>query len=303
MPAIARHRSLVGRSAEQARPRGARFGSSVRLPVCDGVGMDRHTTVNQAFWDDVAPHHAQSDFYGIERFLTEKDSLGEIERAELGDASGRSICHLQCHIGLDSLSLANRGADVTGVDFSAESLRIARDLSDRTGIPATFVESDVLAAADILDANFDIIFTTRGVMMWIADLDSWARNCARLLRPGGSFYLLDIHPLGMVLHQTDSGLRLASSYFGGSEPIVRAADSSYAVSDVGLNHRETPEWVHPVGDVLTALVRAGISIEFLHEHPGDDYAPTSLAPSGEQPGVAQLPTLYSIRGHRSGRPI
>lgn len=261
--------------------------------------MDRNTAVNQAFWDDVAPHHARSDFYAIERFLTERDSLGDIEVAELGDVSGRSICHLQCHLGLDSLSLANRGAVVTGVDFSAESLRIARELSDRTGIPATYVQSDVLVAAETLDTTFDVVFTTRGVMMWIADLDSWARNCAQLLRLGGTFYLLDIHPLGMVLHQTDSGLQLASSYFGNSQPTVSEADASYAVSNVGLNHRETREWVHPLGDILTALIRAGIVIEFLREHPSDDHAPTTLSPSGERPGVPQLPALYSIRGHRT----
>lgn len=138
--------------------------------------MDEHAKINQAFWDEVAPHHARSEFYAVERFLAEPDRLGDIESAEIGDVSGRAICHLQCHIGLDTLSLARRGAEVTGVDFSAESLRIARELAERTGIPATFVESDALSAAETLDAQYDVVFTTRGVLMWIADINGWART-------------------------------------------------------------------------------------------------------------------------------
>lgn len=251
--------------------------------------MDEHTKINQAFWDEVAPHHARSEFYAVERFVADPDRLGEPERSELGEVSGRSLCHLQCHIGLDSLALAYRGAEVTGVDLSEESLKIARDLSARTGIPATFVQSDVLAAADTLDSRYDIVFTTRGVLMWVSDLAAWARTCARLLRPGGVFYLLDVHPLAMVLEEQDAGLRQTGSYFGG-EPSVVEADASYAVRDVGLTHRETHEWVHPVGAVVSALIDAGIMIDFLHEHPADDH----------EPGSAGLPVLYSVRGRLAG---
>jgi 2-polyprenyl-3-methyl-5-hydroxy-6-metoxy-1,4-benzoquinol methylase len=260
--------------------------------------MSEHAAVNKAFWDDVAPHHARSDFYAVEAFIADPDRLGTIETTELGDVAGRSICHLQCHIGLDTLSLARRGAAVTGLDFSDESLRVARELSERTGIPATFVQSDVLAAADTLNTTYDVVFTTRGVLMWIGDLDGWAANCARLLSPGGTFYLLDIHPLAMALQQTESGLQLIRSYFGGGQPTVTEADASYAVRDVGLVHRATHEWIHPVGDVVTALSTAGIMIEFLHEHAADDFAPTNLSPTQTQPGVADLPALYSVRGHR-----
>lgn len=258
--------------------------------------MDDHTRVNRAFWDEVAPHHAASEFYAVERFVADPDSLGAIETAELGDVSGLSICHLQCHLGLDTLSLARRGATVTGVDFSAESLRLAAGLAERTGIPATFVHSDVVAAAATLGDTYDLVFTTRGVLMWIADLDLWARSCSDLVRPGGAFYLLDIHPLAMVLHPAASGFTLESSYFGGAEPIISTADASYAVSGVGLSHQETREWVHPVGRVITALAGAGLRIDFLHEHPADERSPTSLSPSAS--GAAGLPGLYSVGAHR-----
>ncbi|SDT39069.1 class I SAM-dependent methyltransferase [Microlunatus soli] len=262
--------------------------------------MDENSAVNREFWDEIAPHHAGSDYYAIERFVASPDSLGLIEKSELGDVAGRSICHLQCHLGLDSLSLARLGADVTGVDFSGASLRIARELCERTRLPARFVESDVLTAAATLQTEYDIVFTTRGVLMWIGDLAGWADNCLRLLRPGGTFYLLDIHPLGMAVEQTGSGLRLASSYFGGGAPSITEEDASYAVSGVGLTHRETREWIHPVGEVVTALAGAGLVIEFLHEHPDDGYAPTTLSATADVAGVPELPALFSIRAHRPG---
>ena len=106
--------------------------------------------MNRAFGDEIAPRHAASEFYAVERFLSTKDSLGEIEKAEAGSVDGLSICHLQCHLGLDTLSLAARGATVTGLDFSAESLRVARDLATRSGIAADFVQADVLDAAETL---------------------------------------------------------------------------------------------------------------------------------------------------------
>lgn len=259
--------------------------------------MGDHTAVNQAFWDEISPHHLESDFYAVEQFISGGDSLGAIERAEFGPATGQSICHLQCHIGLDSLSLAKQGATVTGLDFSAESVRIARELSTRTQIAADFVRADVVDAAETLGTTFDAVFTTRGVVMWIADLDRWADNCVRLLRPGGTFYLLDLHPLGMVLHPKDTGFALASSYFGNACPNVTSADASYAVSDVGLKNQETHEWVHPVGDVVSALAGAGLVIDFLHEHLSDAHSPTSLADRDHAANAPQLPALYSVRAH------
>jgi len=259
--------------------------------------MSDHFVVNQAFWDEIAPHHAASDFYAVEHFAATRDSLGEIENAEVGPLAGLSICHLQCHIGLDTLSLAGRGATVTGLDFSAESLRVARDLAARTEIPASFVQADVLDAAAVLGTRYDMVFTTRGVLMWIADLARWADNCVKLLRSGGTFYLLDIHPLAMVLSPSGDGLRLTSSYFGGQQPTVTSADSSYAVRDVGLQHRETHEWVHPVGDVVSALAGAGLVVDFLHEHAGDSHSPTTLSADLADPSVPRLPALFSIRAH------
>ncbi|HEU5486428.1 MAG TPA: class I SAM-dependent methyltransferase, partial [Microlunatus sp.] len=181
-----------------------------------------------------------------------------------------------------------------------ESLRIARDLAARTDLPADFVQTDVLDAATALDRRYDLVFTTGGVMMWIADLARWADSCTRLLRPGGAFYLLDIHPLAMVLSATETGFTLGSSYFGDEHPNATSADASYAVRDIGLVHQETREWIHPVGSVVSALADAGLVIDFLHEHPGDAQSPTNLAETSGAEDSLQLPALYSVRAHLPG---
>lgn len=260
--------------------------------------MDEHTSVNRLFWDEISPHHAASDHYDIQSFLDGQNTLGAIELAEVGDVAGKQMLHLQCHIGLDTLSWARRGAEVTGVDFSPAALDIARDLATQTGADARFVVSDVMDAATTLDDTYDIVFTSRGVLMWFSDLTRWAGVCYQLLRPGGMFYLLDIHPLGMAIEQTDTGIRLARSYFAAEDPDVTSEDGSYAVHDVGLTNTTTHEWIHPIGDVLTALINAGITIDSLREWPTDTHAPTTLSSSEEHAGIPQLPGLFSIRGHR-----
>ena len=257
--------------------------------------MDQHALVNRQFWDEIAPHHAASDFYAVRKFVGGRDTLGEIELAEVGDVAGKQLVHLQCHIGLDTLSWVRRGADVTGVDFSAESLRIARELAAQTGLPARFVESDVVAAPELLDRTYDVVFTSRGVLMWLGDLHAWATACVRFMRPGGVFYLLDIHPLAMAVVEVDGGLSLRSSYFGNVEPAITNDDGSYAVRDVGLTNSETYEWIHPVGDVVSALVRAGITVEFLHEFPADEPHPSIH--NRDRTDNPQLPGLFSVRGH------
>ncbi len=256
--------------------------------------MTGHTDVNQSFWDEVAPLHAASGYYRLDEFLAGADALGDREVAEVGDVTGRTMAHLMCHIGLDSLSWARRGAQVTGVDFSTEAIRIARGLAERSGIDATFVRSDVFSAADRLGRGaFDIVFLSRGILMWIEDITAWAEACATLLKPGGVFYLLDIHPVALALAPTDSGYVLRGSYFHASEPSIVVKDGSYALSGVGMQHQETREWSHSLGDVVTALVESGIRIEFLHEFPADEQPPDSSM---------ALPGLFSIRGTRFSSP-
>lgn len=250
--------------------------------------MDRHTAINQRLWDELAPLHAESEFYDVDAFRRGESTLGQVEIDELGDVTGKRVVHLMCHFGLDTLSWARLGAHVTGLDFSAEAVRIARELADRTGVDATFVCADVLSAADVVDATYDIVFMSKGVMMWIEDLAVWARTCARLLEPGGVFYLLDSHPLANAV--------AGGSYFPTPEPTVVVADGSYAVSNAGLKHQESREWSHSLGDVVTALAQAGIRIEFVHEFPASEAERFPLPELGNP----LLPAFFSVCGVKAG---
>ncbi|HLK44205.1 MAG TPA: class I SAM-dependent methyltransferase, partial [Thermoleophilia bacterium] len=156
--------------------------------------VDERLAVNRAMWDARVPVHVASDFYNVEGFRRGELSIAPFEPAELGDVAGRRLVHLQCHFGLDTLSLARLGADVTGVDFSPVALDEARRLADETGLLARFVEATVDRARDVLDGNFDIVYTSWGVLVWLPDLGGWARTIAGLLRPGGFVYLVDEHP-------------------------------------------------------------------------------------------------------------
>ncbi|MFD2078749.1 Methyltransferase domain-containing protein [Actinopolymorpha cephalotaxi] len=264
--------------------------------------MDQHTTVNQAMWNELAPLHAASDYYDVESFLRGKSTLGALELAEVGDVTGKRLLHLMCHFGMDTLSWVREGAQVTGVDFSEEAIGIARDLATRTNTEAEFVVCDVLAAADHLNDTYDVVFLSKGVLMWIGDLDAWAATCARLLRPGGVLYVLDYHPLAMALSESGSaegGLTLHGSYFGRADPTVVVKDGSYAVSDAGMAHQESREWTHTLGEVVTAVARAGITIEFLHEFPAR--AGGMPMPNLDRDGVRdELPAMFSVRAVRAG---
>src|SRR3954452_15106402 len=132
--------------------------------------MDEHRTVNRAHWDEATDVHVASDFYDVASFKAGTNRLHGIERAELGDVSGKSLLHLQCHFGLDSLSWARLGAQVTGIDFSANAIELARSLSEQTGIPARFIQTNIYDLPEVLSEQFDVVFTSYGVISWLPDL-------------------------------------------------------------------------------------------------------------------------------------
>ena len=138
-------------------------------------------------WDDWAPIHAASEFYDLQGFRADRDVLRGFEHDEVGDVAGKTLLHLQCHIGTDTLSWAHRGARVTGLDFSAPAIDIARALAVELDLAAaTFVESDVYAAPTALNqATYDIVYTGLGALCWLPDLTEWARTAASLIAPDG----------------------------------------------------------------------------------------------------------------------
>ena len=231
--------------------------------------MKTELATNQQLWNDWTDLHETSDFYDLPGFKAGKSSLRPIERAELTDVVSRSLLHLQCHFGLDTLSWARDGAVVTGVDFSDRSIALAQALSAELSIPATFVCSDIEHLPDALSGQFEIVVSTYGVLPWLRDLPRWAEVIAHFLKPGGIFYLVDDHPVMRTLRMNDRGeLIVANPYFFTPEPSRMAARGSYAApGDAQTPLREWYIWNHSLGEILAALIGAGLQIEFLHEFP------------------------------------
>ena len=227
--------------------------------------MDRQLQVNRRNWNERTPVHAASDFYDVEGFKAGRITLRDLERGEVGEVSGKTLLHLQCHFGLDTMSWARLGAKPTGVDFSDAAIDLAQSLNDESGLGVRFIHSNIYDLPDVLDEQFDIVFTSYGVLCWLPDLDRWARVVSNHLKPGGVFYIAEFHPLMGTFEQSEAGkIRPAWSYFE-NEFFFEGNERSYA----GTDPIESPnyEWGHSLGEIVTALTGAGLVIEFLHEFP------------------------------------
>ncbi len=227
--------------------------------------MDKRLKVNRRSWNERTPVHAASDFYDVEGFKAGRITLRDLERREVGEVSGKTLLHLQCHFGMDTMSWARLGAKPMGVDFSDTAIDLARSLNDEVGLGTRFIHSNIYDLPGVLHEQFDIVFTSYGVLCWLPDLDKWARVVSNHLKPGGVFYIAEIHPLMQAFEQSESSeIRPAWNYFE-NEFFFEGNDQSYAGSD--LIESPNYEWGHSLGEIVTALIDAGMSIEFLHEFP------------------------------------
>ncbi len=264
--------------------------------------MNEYIETNRRHWDETVAHHVDSDFYDVASFKAGRSTLLPLERAELGDVRGKTLLHLQCHFGLDTLSWAREGAIVTGVDFSAEAIRTARNLATELNLDARFLEANVYDLPSVLDAQFDIVFASYGVIAWLPDIAAWARVAASYVRPGGTFYLAEIHPLLNSIWDSPSAndVRMRHSYFGGPEPELDDADGTYATSDSLQNRRNYQFW-HPLGNVVTSVIAAGLRLEYLHEFPYCCFAALPGMTRHDDgtyhlpEGAPQIPLLFSLR--------
>ena len=219
---------------------------------------------NRANWDERVPIHVASDFYDVEGFVAGQTSLDEFEISEIGPmVKDRTLVHLQCHFGLDTLSWARLGAEVTGLDFSAPAIAAARELAATVGVEARFVEGNVYDAPALLGESYDVVYTGKGAINWLPDIGSWAGVLAAVCKPGGMVYVPEFHPFSWVF--ADESLEVEYGYFHTTEPLVFDEQGTYTDPDAVLEHTRTLEWVHPIGDIISALVAAGLRIEFLHE--------------------------------------
>ncbi|HUZ44317.1 MAG TPA: class I SAM-dependent methyltransferase [Acidimicrobiales bacterium] len=224
---------------------------------------DDRLDANRRMWDERAPLHAVSDFYDLDSFRAGRSSLQPFEVEELAPVDGLDLVHLQCHIGLDTLSWARLGARVTGLDFSAAAIDIARGLAADTGIPARFEMAEVTRAPEVLGrGGFDIVYTGHGALIWLPDLEKWADSAVALLRPGGRLYLAEFHPLSQMLG--DDAATVVSGGFP-DQPMVFDLPGSYAEPDAPTRQNLSYEWTHPLGEVVSVLAARGLRIEFLRE--------------------------------------
>ena len=170
---------------------------------------DERLLTNRRNWNERTPVHAATEFYDVEGFKAGRMTLTDVERREVGDVDGKTLLHLQCHFGLDTMSWARLGAMATGVDFSDAAIDLARSLNDELELHTRFIHSDVYDLPDVLDEEFDIVFTSYGVLVWLPHLDRWASVIHRMLRPGGTFHIVMAVPeprrvvAAHVLHQSD----------------------------------------------------------------------------------------------------
>jgi SAM-dependent methyltransferase len=255
---------------------------------------------NQALWDARVGAHLPSAFYDVAGFRAGATSLREIELAELIDeeVAGRTLLHLQCHFGQDTLAWARKGAIVTGLDFSSEAIRAARTLATELALPARFVEANVYdAAAAVGGEEFDVVFTSYGVIGWLPDLNRWATAIAACLKPGGTFYLAEFHPAVWMFDDDFKEVKYAYHNAGAIEEVEHG---TYADRAAPLHHTYFG-WNHGLGEVVSALLGAGLRLDFLHEF---DFSPwncfrhtVEVAPNRFQINgmEGKLPMVYSLR--------
>lgn len=228
--------------------------------------MDTHTKDNRRYWDQLARIHPKTPFYRLDAFKRGENVLDPIVREALGDVAGKRLLQLQCHFGLETLSMARQGAEVTGLDLSQVAVETARNLSRELSIPGKFVEADVLQAPEDL-VGFDIVFASWGALCWISDLPAWMRIAARALEPGGKLILVEGHPAGMMLNldsEPGGPLQVRDPY-DSPEPIIEAAQGSYADENAMLDDPRCVFWGHGLERIFTAMLDAGLSLRSFHE--------------------------------------
>ena len=276
------------------------------------TGHERELADNRKLWDAWTAIHTAGEFYDVQRFRDDPNDLRiePWEREEVGDVAGKSLLHVQCHFGLDTLSWARLGAaQVTGVDFSEPAIAFARELAAETGLAgrARFVVANVYdLPGPLAGETFDVVYTSRGTLGWLPDLGPWAEALAGFVRPGGIFYLHEGHPVLWAIadeQTTPNDLHLGFDYWGG-ETLSFPVEGSYADPTAAVDAEVEHGWNHSLGEIVTLLADNGLRIELLDEKRELDWpAPflTEVRPAHfgfplDQTG--SLPLMYSLRARK-----
>lgn len=244
--------------------------------------------INKKTWNEKTDVHVNSEFYANDDFLNGKSSLNDIELKLLGDLRGKSILHLQCHFGQDTLSFARMGAKSTGVDLSDKAIAKANEFNKILNLDAKFICCDIYDLPNHLDEQFDIVFTSYGTIGWLPDLDKWANVVSRFLKPLGKFVFAEFHP---IVWMFDNDFKeVFYSYFN-VEPIIEEETGTYANKNASLETK-TITWNHPTSEVLNALIQSGLEINSFNEY---DYSPYNCFNETEEfePGKFRIKHLQN----------
>ena len=268
--------------------------------------FERELAANRALWDEWVDVNARSELYGLEEFKAGGVKIPQFMQDEVGDVTGKSLLHLQCHFGMDTLSWARLGASVTGVDFSPRAVEFATQLAEQLSIEASFVQADVLELDRVLEGEFDIVFTSIGAVNWLPDLGRWGEVVAHFVKPGGFFYICDLDPFSLVFDDEAEKpeLRFRYPYFTRDEPIEVVTKGSYADQEADVKQPVHYDWVHDMGEIVTVLAEAGLRIEFLHEHPFGIEVQFPFMQKGADGlyrlpvGMPEIPLLFSLRARK-----
>jgi len=253
-----------------------------------------YIAINKEAWDQRTKVHVGSKFYDVDAFINGKSSLNKVEVGQVGNVEGKTLLHLQCHFGQDTLSWARQGANVTGVDFSTEAINQARKLNSTLGLDATFIVNDIYQFGNENTEGFDLVFTSYGVLCWLPDLSHWAKIIANSLVLGGEFHLVEFH--------TFNDLLTGYAYFPRAEPDVEE-EGTYTENCNGEKSTMLT-WPHSISEVISALIAAGLTIESFKEYPYSPYKCFDDLDYVEYQGYQllhkgqQVPLLYSIKARK-----
>ena len=254
-------------------------------------------SANRISWNKRTAVHKDSAFYDLESFKKGKSSLCKIELEELGDVKGKSLLHLQCHFGMDTMSWAREGAICVGIDLSDEAINLAKEINAELSMSTEFICSNVYDLKEHLHKQFDIVFTSYGTIGWLPDLDKWAEIVAHFMKPGGTFYIADFHPTLWMMDENFEKIKY--NYFN-TEVITEEISGTYTDRNAPIKSVEHG-WNHPFTEIINALVMHGLQIEQFNEYP---YSPHNCFNNMEKgademwriKGMSEkMPMMYSIK--------
>lgn len=255
-----------------------------------------YLNLNKQLWNKRTEIHFNSDFYNVNEFLKGKNSLNPIELELLGDITDKKILHLQCHFGLDTISLSRLGAKATGVDFSDKAIEKARLLTKNTGTDTRFIECDIYNLPNVLCEQFDLVFTSYGTIGWLPNMSQWAQLVHHFLKPGGRFVMVEFHP---VLWMFSNDFKHIEFNYMDPNPIVEELQGTYTDQNASIKSTSVC-WNHGLGTVLDSLINTGLVITSFNEYnfsPYNCFENTVAVEKGKYQikGLEnKLPMLYAI---------